>query len=81
MLNETTRYWIGDIHDCYTLHAKSLDQEFVPFCENVSLQPLYESDEELEEQLQNRENQDGHQSNRDAGFTDLILSDEEDEDI
>lgn len=71
---------IWDIHDCYALHAKSLDQEFGPFCKNVLLQLLYESDEDLEEQMHIRRNQDGHHSNRVAGFTNLIFSDENGED-
>lgn len=73
--------WTGDVHDCNILHSTSLNQEFVFFRENVSLQSLYESDEELEGQLQNWENQDKHHSNRDAGFTDLIVFGEDNEDI
>lgn len=72
VFKEIIFHCIGDIYDCYILHAKSLDRELVPFCKNVSLQPFYWRDEELEEQSQNRENQDRHHSNRDAGFTDLI---------
>lgn len=41
--------WIEEIYDCYDLHAKSFDQEFVLFCENVFLQSLLESNEELQE--------------------------------
>lgn len=73
--------WTGDIHDCYVLQLKFLDQEFVPFCKNVPLQPLQESNEKLERQLQILENQDGHHSERDAGFTHLISFDEDGEDV
>lgn len=58
-----------------------MQQELVLFSKHGPFQPLYECDEELEEQLKNPEDQDGHQSNRDAVFTDFIVSDEEDDGI
>lgn len=42
---------------------------------------IIESDEQLEEQVQNRKKEDEHQSNKDSGFPDLILFEEVDGNI
>lgn len=54
--NEIINDWIGDIHDCNTIHPSPFHQECVSFFENVTLRPSPKSDEELEKQLQDQEN-------------------------
>lgn len=73
------RDWIGDIHYWYILHAKSLDHQSLPFRDKVPLQSFHESNEELMEKLQNRENQDVHPFNRDSCFSKLTESEEIDD--
>lgn len=59
----------------------SLEHDCVPLCDNFLLQLVYATDGELEALLQIQENHDKHQSNKDAGFTDLLQPEEGDDHI
>lgn len=39
--------WIGFVHDCYILHASSLENQFSPFCSEFPLKKFNESDEDI----------------------------------
>lgn len=60
--------WIGYIYDCYFLYAKYFKNQFRSFYKNISLQPLYESNEDVEDQLWNEVSQNEHSLNRVSEF-------------